>query len=317
MASHSTEALIAWRVLQALGGCAAGVASMASVRDLFSVREGAQVFSLLMLILGASPLLAPTIGGILAAEWGWRAVFVTLAAMACLLLWAVSTKLPESRGPDPTASLNVFKIFKGFGAIAVHPQFYTHVFSSAIAFSGLFVYLAGSPIIFMERFGVGPRVYGWIFAIIAGAFIGMSQLNAFLLRKHPIEKLLTIGYTLQVFVGFFFVLGVWQDWYNLPFTVAMFFLFMGNFGFINSNSTALALAPFGANAGSASALTGFAQMSLGALASTVVGFLGVKTTLPVVAMMVGGSYGGFAILLLGRRKIPSATNYSESDAGTL
>ncbi len=112
--SQSTESLVAWRFVQAIGGCAAGVASMAMVRDLFPVKESAKIYSLLILILGVSPLLAPTIGGFLTVSFGWQSIFVVLAAMAVLLILAIKFFLKESHTPDPSVSLRVGPIGSNF-----------------------------------------------------------------------------------------------------------------------------------------------------------------------------------------------------------
>ena len=300
--SRSADSLIAWRLVQALGGCAAGVGSMAMVRDLFSTRESAKVFSLLMLILGASPMLAPTTGGYLAAVFGWHSVFIVLAVMAILLAWAVWL-LPESHAPDPTVSLGIIPIVKNFAAIVRNPRFYTYVMSGAIAFSGLFVYIAGSPTIFLGLYKVSGPAYGWIFAIIAAGFIGVSQLNVQLLKRYGNQQLLTVGFSLQTAVGLVFVLGTATGLFDLYSMVIMFFAYMSCYGLINPNSTALALAPFDRNAGSASAMLGFLQMGIGALISSSIGVFGIEDAMPITGIMAAGSTLGFLILTFGRRQI--------------
>lgn len=301
--AHSADVLIAWRFVQALGGCAAGVASMAMVRDLFTMEESARVFSLLVLILGTSPLFAPTIGGFLAAHLGWQAVFVFLALGASALLATVKFYLAESHAPDPTVELRLGPITRGFLEILRDPRFYTYVLSGAVVFAGLFIYLAGSPGIFLEHFGVSTQVYGWIFAIIAGGFVLMSQVNVRLLKRFTNEQLLVRGMATQVVIGWTFLLCVAMGWMGLIGTIAMFFLFMSCLGLTNPNATALALAPFGKNAGRASALMGFLQMSIGAVFSTSVGIFGINRLLPIVLIISTTATLGFLILLWGRVKV--------------
>jgi len=301
--AKSTEALVAWRLIQALGGCVAGVASMAMVRDLFTIKESAKIYSLLILILGVSPLLAPTIGGYLSVEFGWHSVFLVLALMALVLLLAIRFFLKESHIADPSVSLRIVPIFKGFAEIIKNPQFYTYVFSGAVAFSGLFVYLAGSPVIFLETFKVSAQVYGWIFAIVASGMILASQLNVVFLKRFSNQQVLRTALTAQFLVGCSLCVGTWMGVLGLFGTVAMLFLFMGSFGLTNPNGGALALAPFSKNAGRASALLGFLQMGAGALASTSIGLLGISEMLPVVGVMAGTSFLGLVILHWGTRKI--------------
>jgi DHA1 family bicyclomycin/chloramphenicol resistance-like MFS transporter len=306
LASRSTETLIVWRVLQAIGGCAAGVASMAMVRDLFETHESAKVFSLLILILGTSPLLAPTIGGYLSTGFGWHAVFLTLVVMSTLLLLVIKFYLPESHEPDPSVVLKVKPIARAFWVIGRNPEFYTYVLSGSVAFSGLFVYLAGSPLIFMESFKVSGQVYGWIFSIIATGMILSSQINVSLLKRFSNRQLLRGGLMGQFLIGLAFMIGVKVEFLALNGSVAMFFLFMAFFGVTNPNANALALAPFARNAGRASALMGFLQMGIGAIASMLVGALNVNGLLPVVAIMTCTSFLGVVILYVGHRRMPVA-----------
>lgn len=300
MTSTSAEHLILWRLVQALGACVAGVASMAMVRDLFETHESAKVFSLLVLILGVSPLLAPTFGGFLAAKFGWKAVFLTLAFMAACLLATVKLFLVDSHKPDASVSLRPDKIFKSYFAILKNPAFSAYAFATAIAFSGLFVYLAGSPVIFMENYKVSGAAYGTIFAFIAAGIISASQVNVVALKKFSDEQLLFAGLASQVTITAIFVIGEYFDILGLYGTVFLFFLFLCCFGFTNPNATALALRSYPHAAGRAAALLGFLQMTLGALFSTTVALFDLKTPLPVVAILLCTSTGGLTTLLIGR-----------------
>ncbi|MBX3040605.1 MAG: multidrug effflux MFS transporter [Bdellovibrionaceae bacterium] len=299
VAAGSADALIVWRLVQALGGCAAGVASMAMVRDLFDPKESAKIFSLLILILGASPLLAPTIGGYLAVAFGWHSLFVVLAAMGLFLLLAVRFFLPETHEPDLSVSLKPGPIAKSFLEILKHPQFFTYSFTMSIAFSGLFVYLAGSPSIFLGFYGVDGTTYGWIFAIVASGFILSSQLNVVILKRFSNQRVLWAGLSAQVVIGLIFLLGSLSGWFGLYSTVGMFFLYLSCFGFVNPNATAMVLAPFPKSAGRASAMMGFLQMSCGAIASMMVGIFEIRSLAPVVGIVAGTSAMGLLILAVG------------------
>ena len=176
--ANNIDVFIALRFVQAVGSCAAAVASMAMVRDLFPVEDNPKVFSLLMLVVGLSPMLAPTIGGYVIAGFGWHTIFMILAAMGVGVLLASRFGLPHTHKPDPSISLKPRPRLKGFATVLSTPQFYTYAFSGAVAFSGLFTYVAGSPILFMDIFKVSGTTYGWIFALMSVSFIGTSQLNS-------------------------------------------------------------------------------------------------------------------------------------------
>src|SRR5690606_30400122 len=166
------DAFIALRFIQAVGSCAATVSAMAMVRDLFDSKDTPKVFSMLMLVVGLSPMLAPTIGGYVIAGLGWHVVFFILMCMGIAILLASRFGLPHTRKPDLSISLKPKPILKGFAAVLSNPQFATYAFSGAIAFTGLFTYVAGSPMLFMDIFGTDEKTYGWIFAFMSLSFIG-------------------------------------------------------------------------------------------------------------------------------------------------
>ena len=302
-AAQTLETLIALRALQALGACSAGVASMAMVRDFFTEQESAKVFSLLILILGVSPLLAPTLGGFLATTLGWRSIFVLLAAMGLALLAVCRFYLPEKYAPDPTVSLRLGPIVREYLAILRNAQFLTYALAAALALCGLFVYLASSPMIFMTIFKVTPQVYGWIFGLLAAGFVGSSQLNFLLLRRFSNDQILRAGLIGLTLTGIAFLAGTLAGWYGIKGTMLMLFLFLAFFGISGPNASALALAPFSRNAGSASAMLGFLQMGLGTVASIGVGLLKAQDLLPVAAMFAGSGLLALTIFSLGTRHI--------------
>jgi DHA1 family bicyclomycin/chloramphenicol resistance-like MFS transporter len=308
------DVFIVLRFIQAVGSCAAAVASMAMVRDLFPVNDSPKVFSLLMLVVGLSPMLAPTIGGYVIAGLGWHIIFIILACMGAAVLLASRFGLPHTRKPDTSISLRPKPIISNFKKVLIHPQFYTYALSGAVAFSGLFTYVAGSPILFMDIFDVSEKTYGWIFAFMSVSFIGTSQLNSLLLRKYKSEQLVYWGLALQCIVSTLFLLAALNNWLDLYGTIAMLFLYLGCLGLTNPNTAGLALAPFSHNAGSASALMGAIQLGMGALASMIVGVLVKNSMVPMVAIMACSTILALLILLIGRRNITAVTEATDTEA---
>ena len=295
----SADSLIVLRLLQAFGGCAGMVASRALVRDLFPVEESAKVFSLLMLVVGVSPIIAPTLGGYLTASVGWKSIFIVLAAMAALILVAVYFKLPKGRKPDVSLSLKPKAIISNFVSVAKEPQFYTFASTGAIASAGLYAYIAGSPYVFMEIFKVTERQYGWIFALVAMGLIGSSQLNSIFLRTYKSDQIIRVALLCQSIVGISIFVGSYFGLLEVFSTIFFIFLFLCCQGFIFPNTSALSLAPFSKNAGSASALLGSVQMGIGALMSALVSILSNHTALPMTGVMAGCAVVSFIILMIG------------------
>ncbi|MEA5428135.1 multidrug effflux MFS transporter [Arcicella lustrica] len=306
------DSLIVLRFIEAIGACAATVASVAMVRDLFPVQDSAKVFSLLMLVLGVSPMIAPTVGGIVTATFGWQAVFIILTVIGALLLLSVILWLPNSYKPDPSHSLKPEPIIRDFISVIVEPQFYTYALTGAISFAGLFAYVSGSPMIFMNVFKVSEQVYGWIFAFLSIGFIGASQLNNIVLRRFKSEQIIQIALRTQVLVGFIFLIASYNDWLNLGITLFLLFLFLSCIGFANPNMAALSLAPFSKNAGTASALMGAIQMGMGSLISVVISMFDEPSTLPMVAAMAVSALIANLVYLLGKRTITETVEIGDS-----
>ncbi len=296
----SAEVFIAFRLLQALGGCVAQVGAITMVRDFFPVEESAKIISLLILVLSVSPLFAPTVGGFVTTTIGWPWIFSILAGFAVIVMAVIRFFLPDGHKPDPTISLRPAAIFGEFGKIIALPQFYTYAFAGAFAFAGLFVYVTGSPIIFIDGFHLDPRTYGLVFALLAISCIGGSQLNIVLSRQFIDQQIYRTALYGQNIVGAIILVGTLFGWYGLVANVGLLLLYLPFCGMGYPNAAAIALAPFGRNVGSASALLGFLQMGIGALASMSVGFLDASDSAPIFIAMMSTAIIGLAILLLNR-----------------
>jgi DHA1 family bicyclomycin/chloramphenicol resistance-like MFS transporter len=298
VAANTVEVLIALRLLQGLGGCVAQVDAIAMVRDFFPVEDSSRIISMLILILGVSPLLAPTVGGIVAATLGWQWIFLLLAIIAVAIMLIVFRYLPEGHQPDPGISLKPRRIIASFLAILEDPQFCTYALAGAFSFCGLFVYVAGSPIIFMDMFHVSARTYGGIFALLSIGFIGGNQANIWLSRRHQDRRLFRIALYCQALVAIVFEVAVLNG-AGLTTTIVLL-LYLSCAGLTYPNAAAIAMAPFSRNAGSASALLGFLQLGVGAVASAGVGLLNSRTSLPIVSLMSATTLIGLAIFLVGQ-----------------
>ena len=299
----SIDYFIGLRFIQAVGSCGASVAAITMVRDLFPIKEIPKVFAKLMLVLGLSPMLAPTVGGYITADYGWHMVFLVLTFMGIAVLLASKFFLKSTYQPDTSISLRPKPIINNFLIVLKEPQFYTYAFTGGVAFSGLFTYVASSPVIFMDIFTVDAKMYGWIFAFLSISFIGTSQLNSYLLRFYSSEQLIGIGLKLQFLISFIFAVGIYFNWFGLYGVIVILFLFLGCLGFCNPNTTALSLAPFEKNAGSASAVMGAVQMGLGSLVSVAVGIFVTDSLLPISLIFIGSTFLALAILHFGKRNI--------------
>jgi DHA1 family bicyclomycin/chloramphenicol resistance-like MFS transporter len=243
------------------------------------------------------------LGGYITAVFGWRFVFAILMMIGLVIITGIYFLLPESKKPDPDFSLKPLHIIKNFTGVLRHPQFYTYALTAAISAAGLYAYIGGSPHVFMEIFKVNEKQYGWIFALIAMGLIGASQINSVLLKNYNSEQIIRMALIFQSVIGVSMALITFFGWNDLFLTIFLIFIFLCCQGFIFPNASALSLASFGHNAGSASALMGAIQMSIGAGTSVLVSILHNNTALPMTAIMACCAMAALFVFSLGRKII--------------
>lgn len=315
--AQGPESLAVLRFLQAVGGCVAQVAAMAMVRDFFPVRETARIISMLILILGVSPLLAPTVGGYVASHLGWHWVFLILAAFGAFNILLLCCYLPEGHPPDPEVSLHLAPILQNFGQVLKHPQFVTFGLAGAFALSGLLAYVTGSSIVFMDGFGVSNRMFACIFAGLAVGSIGSNQVNIWLLRKFSSEQIFQAALLFNCPVTILFVVGNFYGWFGLPATFIILFLSLTSIGLVCPNAAALALVPFDRNIGSASAMLGFLQIAVSGLASAAIGIFNSHNMLPIAIILATTSGIALAVFIFGKLRLGEIRFVEEKGAATL
>ena len=267
-----------------LGGCAGMVVTRALVRDSCDPVQGAKVFSQLMLVMGVAPILAPLAGGLLLNSFGWQAIFVSLTLFSALCGIAVALRLPETLAPDaPRPPLR--GTFGRYVALLRDTEFVAFALAGGVAMAGMFGYIAGSPFVFIELYGVPADQYGWLFGSNAAGFIIVSQINAQLLRlRGP-------GFWLRRFVWFYFacaaillMLALSKPAMLWPLLIPLF-AGLASLGSILPNATACAMAKQGSQAGLASALMGSLQFCVAAFASASVGWLHNGTAVPMALVI--------------------------------
>jgi DHA1 family bicyclomycin/chloramphenicol resistance-like MFS transporter len=308
--SHNVHALIALRFVQAVGGCAAQVAALAMVRDFFHVKQSARIFSLLFLIIGVSPLLAPTVGSALVSALGWRWIFLILGGYALATLVLIFFLLSEGHTPDTSISLKPKPIVENFLMILRQPQFITYALAGAFSFAGLFGFVSGSPILFMDGYHLGTKAFGLVFAVLVMGFIGGNQANVFLLKRFTSQRIFLNALIFQVIMGSLLFAGTRMHLIGLRGLLVLFFFFLLSIGLTYPNAAALGMAPFSRDAGSASAMLGFLQAGTGSLISTGIGVLGASA---IVTLLSATALVSLIILVVGRTRIVELAETAEGD----
>lgn len=294
------DQLLWMRFIQALGSCVGMVASRALVRDIFPVQENAKVFSYLMLVIAISPIIAPSLGSFVISYYSWRVIFIILAFIAVLAVLGVYFFVPAGNLPDPEVSLKPLKIVKQYVEVSKNAQFRVYALSSAVSSAGLYAYLSGSPTLFLDIFKVSKEQYGIIFAIIAFGMVIANQINTVLLKKHTSEQISFVAVMFQAGVGLFLAISTYFGWLNMYLTIAAIASFMATQGFVYPNTSALSIAPFSRNAGTASALMGAVQLGIGAISSSLVATFTKTSAFPMGFAIFLCGFTSFMILFFGR-----------------
>jgi len=278
--------LVAARFLQAIGGSAGQVVARAAVRDRFGHQMAARVLSLLMLVLGLAPIIAPLFGGYLLLVADWRAIFWFQASVAAVVLTTTMVFLKESRGHEARAEARAESPLATFRFLLSHPRVMGYTLSGALNGGAMFAWVSLSSYLLIEVYGVTPTNFGWWFGSNAAGFIGMGQLNAHLLRWWTPEEILvkarlaSIGFAavlvFDAFTGLGGMLGV----------IIPLYVTLGSFGLVGPNTLAAAMNVDPGRAGAISAVTGCATFITGAVISAIGGYLHDGTARPMAGLIM-------------------------------
>ncbi|TCP17261.1 DHA1 family bicyclomycin/chloramphenicol resistance-like MFS transporter [Simplicispira metamorpha] len=296
------DTLVALRFVQGLGAAAGMAIPRAVVRDLHTGTEAARLMSLLMLVFSVSPILAPLAGSALIAVTGWRGVFWAVALAATAGLALVFTTLSETRPASERVQSSLASALHAYGLLLRDRHYLGLVFIGGCAMSGFFVYLASSPFVLINHYGLTPTQYSLAFSVNAVAFIGASQLTGALGERFGLVRVVKAaasasGAVMLVLLGYYLAGGD-----RLAVLIALYFIASAFMGLVIPTTSVLALEQHGAIAGTASALLGTLQMLTGAAAMGVVGLFSSGQPLPMVVGMAAGALVGVALtwLTLGR-----------------
>lgn len=301
------ETLIAARFAQALGGCAGPVIARAVVRDRFSHTDTARVLSLMTLIMGLAPVLAPQLGGVVQFIAGWRGVFWTLVLFGGLIATWVVLSLSESRSAATEAQARSENPLKAYVALFGMRRLMGYALAGALNGAVLFTYISGAPDLMMETYGHSPLVFNLIFAFNAVGIIGASQVNRWLLRRATPDQVLARASIASIVAALLLTIAAWTGWGGQWTVLPLLFAALSLYGLMGGNTMAGALSVDPRRAGSISALMGSASFGAGALASWAGGALHDGSPRPVAGVMfaclMGSALAIFLLALPGAKKL--------------
>lgn len=295
------QALILFRGVQGVGGAFALVIAYAAVRDRYAGSTAARYFSVLLLVTGLAPILAPIVGAQILEIAGWREIFVALAVLSGAVLVASTLALPESLPQPLRRAGGLADVGSIYRQLLGDRLFLRYVLTNAFVFAAMFAYIAGSPFVLQDIYGLSPRQYSLVFALNAVGLVIAAQASGRLVGRFDAESLLTSG-VIGAAAGGVALLIVVSTGAGLWPILAAFFIVVTSVGLVLPNAAALALQDHGAHAGTASALLGFAQFLFGGLAAPFVGVLGSGSAMPTAVVIAGLGIAALVMLLtLARR----------------
>ncbi|HEX7537402.1 MAG TPA: multidrug effflux MFS transporter [Dermatophilaceae bacterium] len=288
-------ALIALRVVQGFFNAAATVVAIAVIRDRFTGSDASRLLSRLMLVIGVAPLFAPTVGGLIAGQWGWRAVFVGLAVFGAVLWLAVWRRLPETLLPGRRRAAGLRPALHGYRALLRDHHFVAIAVLPGLGMAVLMSYVIGSPFVFREGFGLSANQFALLFAMNGLALVGGAQINASLVRRLSPIRILRGAVPLLVIAAVVLLIVALTGWGGLPGLLAALWVTLGLIQFIPPNASAIALSRHGEIAGTAAAFIGALQAGVAGVVSPLVGILGGDAR-AMCLVMIGSAAAALLIL---------------------
>lgn len=254
--------LVAGRVVQALGVCATSVLSRAVARDLFEGDALARTLSLIMVAMAAAPGFSPLLGGAFSSWLGWQSSFAFVGVMAVVLAIHYNARLGETHAADRRTAISLSAVVGTYWRLLVDRRFIAPALAVSLVIGSLYAFFAMAPAVLMTGFGISPFGLGVFFASTVFVVFGAGFLAPRLAGRWGQVRAARTGIVIALAGGIALLVGQ-KDFVFVSAALTVFLLGMG---IVNPLGTAIALQPFGRQAGAASALLGFLQMGCSATA---------------------------------------------------
>lgn len=297
------EFLIGARLIQGLSGGAAIVLARACIADRARGNGAAKLFSIMMIIGGVAPAIAPLLGGVLLGPVGWRGIFWVLTATGVVMVAGVLTLVPETLPPERRHGGGLKALVANLGYVTGNRRYLGYALAFIFGFGALFSYISASPFVVQNVLGLTPSQFSMVFAVNAVGMVVAATITARLLGRLSARTLLIFGVGLLTVSGaVLFCAAALFDSTNPAALLIPLFVSISSIGFIMGNATALAQGEVTAAAGTGSALMGAGQFGLAAAVSPIVGIAGPDTAVPMaIAIPTFGLLAALALALFARK----------------
>jgi MFS transporter, DHA1 family, multidrug resistance protein len=282
----SMPAIVFWRFIQALGGSVVPTAVQAMVRDLYDRDQSARVLSLNMVVTASAPVIAPLIGGQVLLWFDWRAIFWVLVLFGVISLCA-TLALPETLALSRRNEAHPVAMLLAYFQFLRNIRYVGYVACSSFYFCCLFAFIAGSPFVYIDYFGIPPQYYGFLFGVNMLGMIASTFVNSRIVVQRGSDRLLRTACTIGAFGGFVLLFAGLSGVGGITGMAIPLFVVLSLLTMVASNAISGALSIFPHRAGAAAALAGAIQFGSGALASAAVGWSADGTPRPLIAIICG------------------------------
>ncbi len=279
--SPTIEFFVICRLFQGIGASGGYFLARTIPADVYSGRSLARLMAVVGAINGIAPASAPVLGGVTADAYGWKGVFVVLAAFALVIL-AISPFMAESLDKSRRTVGSWWKSMSGYGRLLHNRAFMVHICFKGSALGLLFAYISSSPFILQTHYGLSQTAYGFVIGFNA-LFVAAGSMIA--LKFNPLKRaartgalILVAGVTGEAF-ALYLIHNIWI--YELFMIIILFAL-----GMIFSTANTLAMNEGRQQAGEASSLLGTAGYVVGAIVSPLVGMGDIMHSTAIVYVAV-------------------------------
>jgi DHA1 family bicyclomycin/chloramphenicol resistance-like MFS transporter len=300
----SIEMLIALRCLQALGVAGAPVLARAIVRDLYQGVRAGRELARMGSITALAPVVAPSLGGVLQATFGWRASFLGMAALGLCAIILVVRLLPETMKQPPTHPMSLLSIIRGYGTFLRHRTFRIYLAIVSASYGGLFAWISGSSFVLQDLYGLSPLLFGLVFAAATLGYGLGTLLAARLVVRIGIDRTIVCGGVALAVGGLAMAAAIALGATSPAALAVPMALYLCGLGLAMPQSMAGALIPFPERAGAASSLLGFLQQATASAIGIVVGQMLGSSALPLAAIIAAMGVLALALALFRRSMGP-------------
>ena len=301
--TSSEYVLFAGRTVQALGACVGAVVTRAAIRDRLTAKQTAKAFSIMILVMGLAPILAPSLGALFLQFFDWHSIFWFLAAFGMLNLLLTKFFFFETLSEENRNARPAKEVLSQYWDLLKDPRFNYPAIGGGLLMGAMFVYISSASELIMDTYGVSATHFGWLFGMNAAGFVGLTQLNQWLTNRFRILSILRFGTMMQVIsaaalfiIGLIFGTDAW-----LPLVLGCIFFCIAGLGLTQPNASAIALAFQKTRAGMASAMQGSLMFSVGIFGGLLLNLFPVNPVLKIgIAMFSLMSLGAFLIRQIDR-----------------